>query len=438
MAQTKKQKFLQKADGYAKDRKLKKAINLYKQAINEDPGDVRTRLRLSELLYQADRMTEALDVLQFVGDYYNKHGFLLKSVAVYKKMLEVDPSRTDLHGTLAQLYFQLGMAPDAIKQFKSHVRALVKRGKVVDSLYVVRSMLELDPANVPDRLMLAENFSTQGLIDEAAEDYRRVLSILERNGRSPEWGTVALRYLHHSPEDFPVRKKVVEYLLEEGDFHRALQHLHSCLVKEPQDMELLDMASRCFECLGQPDKAIIALKNLASLYRQKGLENEAQDASVRILQLDPKDEQARKSLEIGDDPEEEIEEVELEWDMPIELLQPPPMPDGEEIIDTIYEPPSFADELAQEPTLVQPVSEDLFRELGLLEEEPPADEGSGSLQTLKGAIDSRKPLSVAELEAAGVELNESDKEELDFFMSSGLTEEALTILQELYERIEGA
>ncbi len=438
MAQTKKQKFLQKADGYARDRKLKKAINLYKQAIDEDPGDVRTRLRLSELLYQADRMTEALDVLQFVGDYYNEHGFLLKSVAVYKKMLEVDPARTDLHGTLAQLYFQLGMAPDAIKQFKSQVRALVKRGEVVDSLYVVRSMLELDPANVPDRLMLAESFSNQGLIDEAADDYRRVLSILERNGRSPEWGKVALRYLHHSPEDFSVRKKVVDFLLEEGDFHRALQHLHSCLVKEPQDMQLLDMAARCFEFLGQPDKAIIALKSLASLYRQKGLEAESQDASVRILQLDPKDEGARKALEIGDAPEEEIEEVELEWDMPIDLLAPPPSPDGEEIIDTIYEPPSFADELAHEETLVQPVSEELFKELGLLDDEPREEEGSGPLQVLKDAIGSQQPLTVAQLEAGGVELSESDKEELEFFMSSGLTDEALTILQEIYERIEGA
>jgi len=318
------------------------------------------------------------------------------------------------------------------------VRALVKRGEVVDSLYVVRSMLELDPANVPDRLMLAESFSNQGLIDEAADDYRRVLSILERNGRSPEWGKVALRYLHHSPEDFSVRKKVVDFLLEEGDFHRALQHLHSCLVKEPQDMQLLDMAARCFEFLGQPDKAIIALKSLASLYRQKGLEAESQDASVRILQLDPKDEGARKALEIGDAPEEEIEEVELEWDMPIDLLAPPPSPDGEEIIDTIYEPPSFADELAHEETLVQPVSEELFKELGLLDDEPREEEGSGPLQVLKDAIGSQQPLTVAQLEAGGVELSESDKEELEFFMSSGLTDEALTILQEIYERIEGA
>ena len=193
MAASKKQKLLQKADGFARDHKVKKAINLYRQAIQEDPNDIRTRLRLSELLYQAERGEEALEVLQFVGDYYREHGFLLKSVAVYKKMLEVDPSRSDLHGTLAQLYFQLGMAPDAIRQFKAQIRAMLKQDKVVDSLHVVRSMLELDPANVFDRVRLAENFSKHGLIDEAANEYLRVLGLLEKNGKSEEWGKVALR-----------------------------------------------------------------------------------------------------------------------------------------------------------------------------------------------------------------------------------------------------
>jgi len=434
----KKQKLLQKADNYARNKKLRKAISLYRQVINEDATDIRTRLRMSELLYQAGRFEEALEILQFVGDYYREHGFLLKSVAVYKKMLEVDPARTDLHGVLAQLYFQLGMAPDAIRQFKAQIRALIKQGRIVDSLFVARSMLELDPANISDRLRLAESFSRHELIDEAAAEYRRVLILLDKNGRTSEWGRVAMRYLHHNPEDHAIRKRIVEHLLKEGDYHRSLQHLLACLQDDPNDTELLDMATNCFDMLGQPEKAIVALKSMVSIYRRKGLVNEEQDVYVRILQLDPKDEQALSALGIDEeDPEELGEEVELEWDMPMATVEPPPTPTNE-FADTIYEEdPSFADEWVQDDaTIVEPVSEDLLRELADFEQDA-QQSGSIDALTISRALESATPLSPEELESCGVRLGPADREELDFFISSGLKEEALAILQELHTKLLG-
>jgi tetratricopeptide (TPR) repeat protein len=432
----KKQKLLQKADAFARDKKLKKAISLYKQVIAEDASDVRTRLRLSELLYQAGRMDEALEVLQFVGDYYHEHGFLLKSVAVYKKMLEVAPARMELHGTLAELYFQLGMAPDAIRQFKAHIRALLKQGKVRESLFVIRSMLELDASNVLDRLRLAENLSRHEMIDEAAKEYRRVLGLLEKNDRVEDWGPVALRYLHHNPEDEPVRRRVVEYLLREGDYHRALQHLHVCLEREPRDTQLLDMAANCFEMLGQPEKAIVVLKSLVSILRQTGMDNDAQDAFVRILQLDPKDDQALAALQIDAPDLEEIPEVvELEWEMPDSGVEPPE-PSHTEFAETVYEeePPAFAGEWEDEKTLIEPISEDLLRELMLDDDEEPMSLAIDVLR-IKRALDNGEPLTVVELEDCGVTLTPNDKEELEFFITSGLKEEALAILNELHSRL---
>jgi len=431
----KKQKLLQKADAYARDRKFKKAIALYKQVMAEDETDIRTRLRLSELYYQAGRLEEALEVLQVVGDYYRDHGFLLKSVAVYKKMLEVDPTRTELHGTLAQLYFQLGMAPDAIRQFKAQIRALIKQGRIVDSLFVVRSMLELDPANISDRLRLAENFSGHELIDEAAGEYRRVLTLLDKNGRSTEWGKVALRYLHHTPDDASIRKRVVEYLLEEGDYHRALQHLHSCMEEEPDDPQLLDMTANCFDMLGQPEKALVALRSLVSLYKRKGLVREVHDAYVRILQLDPKDSQALGVLGIEEE-QEESGVLELEWDMP-EGHDQPPAPPSTEFADTSFEAPSFADEWAtsDEATVVEPISDELFEELRVLEPEDDDIPIAVDVLRLKRALEQGRPMTSVELVECGVELLPSDREELEFFISSGLKDEALAILHEIYAKL---
>jgi tetratricopeptide (TPR) repeat protein len=431
----KKQKLLQKADDYAKEKKLKKAISLYREAIKEDGTDIRTRLRLSELLYQAGRLEEALEALQFVGNYYKEHGFLLKSVAVYKKMLEVDPSKTDLHGTLAQLFFQLGMAPDAIRQFKAQVKSLVKQGKHSESLFVLRSMLELDAANLPDRLRLAESFSAAGMIDEAAIEYRRALALLEKANKTREWMQVAARYLHHSPMDYEVRTHVVEILVKEGDCPKALQHLQACLQNEPDSPRLLDLAASCFEMLGQPEKAIVALKSMAAVLHQKGLSREEHDAYAHVLQLDPKDAKANASLGLLKEKEPEEEDIDLEWDAPADRRTPPRHVEDEQA-DTSFEPPSFAEELARidEPTVVEQVSEAKFEEL--LEEADMAERKGIDVVRIRRFLDGKQPMTPAQLEACGIKLPATDKEELEFFLSSGLRDEALAVIQEIYTRMQ--
>lgn len=429
----KKQKLLQKADALSREKNFKKAISLYRQVLQEDPGDIRSRLRFAELLYQSGRTEEAMEMLQFVGDYYREHGFLLKSVAVYKKMLEITPAKTDLHGVLAALYSQLGMAPDALKQFKAHIQALIKQGRIVDSLFVVRSMLELDPANVADRLRLAESFSKNQLIDEAAEEYRRVLAQLEKNEWTKECQQVALRYLHHNPQDHEVRRKVVEHLVQEGDYHHALQHLHFCLESSPEDEHLLELVATCFEMLGQPEKAVVVLKSLVSLSRQKGLAKEEEEAWVRVLRLDPKDTTARRALSIDAGELPPPGEVVLERDMPDMPMQPPA---PTEFAETIYEPPSFIDTSADEATLAEPLSADLLKELELDDDEEPPPTPV-DMARLKKALEEKSVLTPRELEECGVSLSESDREELDFFVSSGLNDEALAILQEVYSRLSG-
>jgi len=427
-------KLLEKADALARDRKFKKAVSVFKQAIEVDPNDIKTRLRLSELLYQVGRKEESLTVLQFVGDYYKEHGFLLKSVAVYRKMVEVDPSRTDLHGVLAQLYFQLGMAPDAIRQFKAQIRSMLKQGRQVESLHVVRSMLELDPSNIIDRLRLAEAFSAHGLIDEAASDYRRALGLIERTGRTDLWTKVAMRYLHHAPEDFPVRRKAVEHLIKQGEHHRALQHLHACLTHEPSDPELLSETAACFEALGQVDKAVVTLKALIPIYRQQGLEKDEENTWIHILEIDPKDEQALKAVDQSASEEEEPVEVELEWEMPdtgahavIEGI--------EDEADTVFESISeFENTFQEEATVVQPLSQELLEELGMeAGAEAPAN-GVLDVGRIEQALRSKRPLTASEIEECGLKVPDSDREELQFFISAGLHEEALSILSELYGR----
>ena len=66
----------------------------------------------------------ALDTYKQVADHYSRDGFFLKAVAVYKQMLKLDPSAISIYTKLAELYNQLGLNSEAMKQYQIVAKAL--------------------------------------------------------------------------------------------------------------------------------------------------------------------------------------------------------------------------------------------------------------------------------------------------------------------------
>ncbi|MFH1530313.1 MAG: DUF6584 family protein [Pseudomonadota bacterium] len=431
------EKLLKKVDQALQGKKLKKARTLLKKVIDADPNDIRSRLRLGEVHFQLGDKVEAVALLAQVGDYYRDHGFLLKSVAVYKKMLEVDPGRWDLHGELANLYFRLGMAPEAVKQYKVQVRALLKQGRIVDCLHVVRQVLDLEPGNVKDRVRLAEAYSQHELYEDAAREFKEVLSVLEKkNSRGPLWIQVAERYLHHNMQDVQVARQLVEKIMELGRHNQALPWLQLCFDSNPGEMAILDMLATCFDSLGQPNKAIAVLKILAKLNGKHGLKAERDATLMRVLEIDPKDVTANRELGRGGvgDKTGRGEDIELDWDLPKAAAKPedapPPIPPDDEEVEFGFE--DVWEEGAEEVTLVQAMDENLLRELGLLDDE--SKEELVDVMPLQRKLDAGETLTPEELIRMGVDVEPSEMEELDFFLTAGLTEEAGMLVNEILQR----
>jgi tetratricopeptide (TPR) repeat protein len=341
-----KEKLIKQVDQALQGKNLKKARNLLRKIVAEDSADIRSRLRLGEVLFQLGEKTEALEHLSFVGEYYRQHGFLLKSAAVFKKMIEVDPNRLDFLGSLANLYFQLGMSQDAVKQFKVQIRAQLKAGKVVDSLLTVRNMLEMEPSNLRDRVKLAEAFAQHGMSDDAARELGAVLKLLEkRNAPRAAWVTVAERCLHHNPKDVSMARELAQRLVELARFPAALPWLEVCFNENPEDPQVLDLLAQCFEALGQPTKAVTVLKAMVAMHRKNGLDREIEATYAKILQIDPKEKSALNGL-AHKLPPEEVQQgkvVELSWDLDdgpgVQVLT-----DGDDLLEITTEPPPVPNE----------------------------------------------------------------------------------------------
>ena len=299
-------KYLSKGD-------LKRAIREYDKVLREDPSDIRTKLKVADLLFRMGEKTRATEAFEEVADFYASQGFLLKAVAVFKQVQKLRPHDVEVHLSLAALYQQIGLVNDAIGQYKEAITLQDKQGFVLDRLKTAQKMLELDPENAQLRVALAEDFSREGMIEEAVHEFRAAADILKDAGLTEEWVEVAERLLYHQPDDFDMSRELASHYSSRQDSLKALTRLQVCFKDRPGDPEVLDLLGQVFEFSGQPQKAVAVLKSLAQVYDRTGLIRERDEVHKRILALSPGDQSARAALQFAQ-PEEVESGVELEFE----------------------------------------------------------------------------------------------------------------------------
>jgi CRP-like cAMP-binding protein len=97
-------KLKDKAAELAAKGKLEKAADVLREVLQADPKDVGTRQKLAELLRRAGQVAEAVARYEEVAERFAKDGLLIKSIAICKTILELDPTHATTQAMLADLY----------------------------------------------------------------------------------------------------------------------------------------------------------------------------------------------------------------------------------------------------------------------------------------------------------------------------------------------
>ncbi len=96
--------FKEEAQGALSRGDWKKALESFQKHCVQEPGDLRSRLKVAELLEKQGKKKEAIQVYREVAEAYAQDGFLLQAISVNKMILRVNPSAKDVNDRLAQLY----------------------------------------------------------------------------------------------------------------------------------------------------------------------------------------------------------------------------------------------------------------------------------------------------------------------------------------------
>ncbi|MDJ0761381.1 MAG: tetratricopeptide repeat protein [Myxococcota bacterium] len=275
---------------------FEKAITEYQKLIKADPADIRTWLKIGDLYTRMGARKEATDTYLRVAEQYSKSGFHLKAIAVHKQVLKIDPTLVDIHQYLAKSYLELGLNSEALIQLEQLVDIYQRTGREEPLLAVLLRMGELDPRNIATRLRIAEHLSRENRAHEAVEHFAIACDELKKQGRIDDFLKVAERLLYHDSSRVELARETASIYLKRKQYKQALAKLQMCFVKNPRDLNTLELLANAFSGLEQPDKAASVYKEMFLLLQGPEHEGERTRVLEAILAIDPENEMALEQL----------------------------------------------------------------------------------------------------------------------------------------------
>lgn len=217
---------------------IDKAISEWENFASEVP-DGNVYNTIGDLYIRKGDKKSALTFFHKAADFLKAGGFALKSIALYKKIINIDPSDADAHIALGELSEEKALASDAIKYYLAAADFLSGETDKKKFLSIYRKILSLAPFNISLRAKAAEVFLKEGLASDAVKEY---IYIARFSMDRKDHGTARdcfMRALDIQPDSKDALLGLSSLLENEGDIRQAIAYQKKAISKLPEDAALL-------------------------------------------------------------------------------------------------------------------------------------------------------------------------------------------------------
>ncbi len=275
------EKALAAAAKYAAKGQHDKSAREYAAIVEDDPSDIRSWLMLADCLVRSGDRGGAIGKYLKVAKHYVAIDEPQKALAVFRQVLNLDPGRLDIHIEVAELYRKSGHTADAVATYEFVAQSYFQSGKIAEGLEGFKRVAELDNRAVGKRLRLAELYSREGMVKEAVEHFALAASRLLIDQRFDDYIRVAERLIYHKEDELPVLRTLARIYLKKNESRRALVKLNALLRAAPTDPVGLELLGDTFIALGKVDKAVSVVAELAKEQRKAG--KKGLEIAARVL-----------------------------------------------------------------------------------------------------------------------------------------------------------
>ncbi|HJU84383.1 MAG TPA: tetratricopeptide repeat protein [Holophagaceae bacterium] len=257
-------KVRKEAEGFLAKGRVDKAIDAYRLLLEDNPRDMPLMNTVGDLLSQAGRNAEAVDLFKKLAIAYERDGFAPKATAILKKTVRLAPEDMDIAQRLADLYRQTGMIRDAVATHLQVAEHFTKKGLIKRALEEFAKVVDLDPKNLKNKVKLADLYNKEGMKDRAAEIYLEVAEALGVEGMHAEAFQILERAktMTTAPQVFMTQSRLS---VIQNDYNGAAAHLRQGLEANPRSSELLEALAEIELRANNPDRALEALGQIPQM-----------------------------------------------------------------------------------------------------------------------------------------------------------------------------
>lgn len=222
--------------------KIEAAIKEYRKLLSDNPNDASTLNRLGDLYARVDKIDEAVRLFSQIADRYTEDGFFVKAIAIYKKIIKLDPTRLAVYERLAELYHKQGLITEARTQYQVLVDYYQKHGNLGSATGVLEHMVELEPDDPTPHAKLAELHHQEGRSEQELAEYRTIAELMLSKGRIDEATRVLSKAIAVAPLDIAFITDAVLGLKDAGHTGAAARLLAVAVERNPQAEKIARLA----------------------------------------------------------------------------------------------------------------------------------------------------------------------------------------------------
>jgi tetratricopeptide (TPR) repeat protein len=162
---------LDNAQKYAAQGKLTEAIAEWKKLADLSPNDGAPYNAIGDLHLKKNATNDAAEAYFKAAAAFRAGGVALKAIAVFKKILKIDPNQFLAYKCLADLNAERGLVSNAVADYLALAKLYLKAGKAKDALDAYHAAVKLEPSNLDARRQLADLCLKQGWQEEGVKAF---------------------------------------------------------------------------------------------------------------------------------------------------------------------------------------------------------------------------------------------------------------------------
>jgi tetratricopeptide (TPR) repeat protein len=287
------EKTLKQAEKHAQQGKLEAAIKDYELVARTDPKDVTIANILGDLYQRVNRTQEAAGRFAMVAEHYVRQQQLPQAIALYKKIIRLQPDQPEYSLALGNLHRKQGMVADAKQDYRSAAEAARRNGAPETLISALRELAKLDPGDGRVKRELAEAHLRSGQRTDAFEQFLAAGTALRRQ---QDWeGSLGAydRALSIRPDSTSALGGYAETCIAAGQALLGYERIRQQISQTPNNLELAVVLGRAYLQGGELDAAEATFDRLFAIDQSRFehrlevaeacVQREAFDRAVHII-----------------------------------------------------------------------------------------------------------------------------------------------------------